>query len=134
MPVTKVSFHPPRDFEAEKVEVREGVVDVVPVQLGRNAYTIVGHVVVEMEGGAKRAGKIEVNPANGEMRITRLTKAGEKEAAKPRPADPNNQDGPRQPGVAVAGPLTARPDVVAAEAKAPAAKDPLAKHQGGGKQ
>jgi hypothetical protein len=135
MPVTKIQFHPPRDFEVQSVTVKDGIVDVVPVQLGRNTYTTIGHVVVSMTGNISRTSKIEVNPQNGEIRITRLARPGEKEAvrASTTPADAANPAALRPAGTGTAPPAPVRPDapvdraVPAAPVSVPAAPPPPSK-------
>jgi hypothetical protein len=93
LPVSKVSFHPPREFEAEKVEAvfeqdKVARVEVTPVVLGRNVYSIICHVVVEMDDGPRRSSRVEVNPGNGEVRITRLTRRNKKPIAPPPQPEP----------------------------------------------
>jgi hypothetical protein len=92
LPVDKVLFHPPRSFEALKVSAQQTdagtLIEVIPITVGRNIYSTVGHIEIRMSDGSNHAGKIEVNPANGEMRIIRLVKGGEKKAASAPAAPP----------------------------------------------
>lgn len=131
--VAKVSFYPPRDFEVKSVKPSDVVIEVVPAVVGRNVYTTVGHVVVNMHDGVRRAGKIEVHPETGEMRIVRLDKrpgGGEGRAANLNNVNPDRPYNPNVPETAKAqaqAQAQARPPDPAGDGK----KDPLAKQSGG---
>jgi hypothetical protein len=96
MPVSKVEYHPPHDFEVREIELLDSGVIVIQPTLGANhQYATLGHLVVYDTDGTRLTTKVQVHPKTGDVRLTRIIKRAKVKPARPAEghAEPPDDDG-----------------------------------------